>query len=282
MSKNNDEIWFYSIIFTIFSVFIAGFSAIFAKEMPNIIEYERALLFIGAVSFVVAFIILKNFSKPLYKRNELLDFTLKETLHELNIPIATIKANAQMLKKEIFDDKNLKRIERIELATTKLLERYRELEYYIREEIGNIELETFEADKIIEEIVAEFDEIKGNAEILLELEPTILEIDKIGFERVVRNLIQNSIKYSKSDSKIDIKLKNGILEVSDNGEGMDEITKLKALELYYQGPHKKGGFGIGLSFIGNFCANYNLGLRIESKKGVGTKVTINFSSCHKM
>ena len=56
----------------------------------------------------------------------------KETLHELNLPISTIVTNTQMLSKSISDEKNLKRIGRINTACDMLKDRYNELDYLIK------------------------------------------------------------------------------------------------------------------------------------------------------
>ncbi len=274
--KKDDALWFYSMAIAVFCVLISGLSAYFGKELLEGIPLERLLFFIGIVGFIFGFYILKRFSQPLFRRNELLDFTLKETLHELNIPIATIKANAQMIKKLLQDEASLKRLERIEKATENLIAHYKELDYYIRQEIGGVEMEAFSAKEVIIESLSLFEN-----KIEATLDDGWLNIDKIGFERVIKNLIQNSIKYSKNESEIVVIFKDGLLEVHDSGMGMDEVTRLKALEQYYQGSNSSEGYGIGLSFVGNFCASYNLPLKIESKKDVGTRVFIDFRNYFK-
>ncbi len=52
-------------------------------------------------SLIVFLSFSKNILKPLLKSDENLQKQLKETIHELNIPVSTIKMNTQMLKKKI-------------------------------------------------------------------------------------------------------------------------------------------------------------------------------------
>ncbi len=56
----------------------------------------------------------------------------KETLHELNLPISTIKTNSQMIKKNLTNEKALKRLARIDSACLMLQQRYNELDYMIK------------------------------------------------------------------------------------------------------------------------------------------------------
>ena len=49
-----------------------------------------------------------------------------DIIHELNIPLSTIKANTAMLKKTMEDEKSLKRIKRIEDASVRLKKLYDE------------------------------------------------------------------------------------------------------------------------------------------------------------
>ena len=62
--------------------------------------------------------------KPLFKSDEKLEQSIKETIHELNIPVSTIKMNTQLLQKTITDEKSIKRLERINQASNNLLKLY--------------------------------------------------------------------------------------------------------------------------------------------------------------
>ena len=53
---------------------------------------------------------------PLHEYVKNLQNLSKETLHELNLPISTIKSNSQMLRKMLDDEKSQKRIKRIDIA----------------------------------------------------------------------------------------------------------------------------------------------------------------------
>ena len=92
---------------------------------------------------IVGLIIFLSFSmtvlKPLFKSDEKLELSIKETIHELNIPVSTIKMNTQLLEKTITDEKSQKRLERIKQASNNLLKLYENMEYNIKKEIDKID-----------------------------------------------------------------------------------------------------------------------------------------------
>jgi signal transduction histidine kinase len=200
----------------------------------------------------------------------------KETLHELNLPIATIKTNSQMLQKNIENEKDIKRLQRILSASNMLQERYNELDYMIKTHTTKEIDEEFYLDDLVRERREFLQGIYPNKKISLELEKTQIFNDKIGLGKVIDNIIDNGVKYSPNSDKIDIFLKDKKLTVQDYGQGMDENEVLKVFDKYYQGDSDAQGFGIGLSLVKRFCDKQNIKLSIDSKPTLGTKIILEF------
>jgi signal transduction histidine kinase len=202
----------------------------------------------------------------------------KETLHELNLPVSTIKTNSQMLKRNLEDAKSLKRIDRIESACDMLQERYNELEYMIKmQSRENIE-EPFLLNDLIEERVAFVSRVYPHMEFVLSLRRVELKSDKKGLSKVIDNIIDNGVKYSKASKKIDIRIEKSSLFVQDYGIGMDEVELLAIFDNYYQSNANMQGFGIGLSMVKRFCDKNNILLSFHSKKEHGTRVELDFKN----
>jgi len=118
----------------------------------------------------------------LLKSDRELKNMVDETLHELNTPIATIQANLTMLKRSISDEKNLKRLNRIEEASKNLTKLYESIEYEIKENIEQIEETNFDLKDIIENSISKFDEIKKEITITNLVPPVKITTDKNGFK----------------------------------------------------------------------------------------------------
>jgi len=233
------------------------------------------LLFFIAVSGVF---IVKLAVDPLSEYVIHLQNLSTETLHELNLPISTIKTNTQMLRKSLENEKSLKRIARIDTACEMLQERYNELDYLIKMQSNEKIRETFRIDTLVQERVGFLAKLYPQIKINTELQ--ILEIhgDKKGLIKVIDNIVDNGVKYSQNSTKIDIKLEDATLCIQDYGIGMDETELLQIFDTYYQSNKNMQGFGIGLSMVKRYCDANHIELRFVSEKNVGTTVNLKFKN----
>ena len=214
--------------------------------------------------------------EPLREHFNNLERFTKETLHELNLPINTITANTNMLKKSVSDDKSIKRIARIDTAAKMLQERYEELDYLIKKQMQRELIETFEVSQLLLQRIDLLKSLYSNFEFETELDMLKISADKLGLQKVIDNLIENAVKYSKNSHKITLRLKDDTLEIIDYGDGMDEVELLNIFDRYYQNDATMPGFGIGLGLVKSYCDRYKILLHVRSKKHKGTTVSLNF------
>lgn len=214
--------------------------------------------------------------EPLIESMQELNAFSKETLHELNIPIATIKMNTQLLQKNLDNEKNLKRLSRINEASLMLELRYKELDYLIKKQSYMDVLEEFNVDELIHSRVESLSSLFLGVNFELNLESFRVKVDKIGLSKVLDNIIENSIKYSDKPVHIIIELHESLLSIKDSGAGMDELTLLKLFDDYYQKDRSSKGYGIGLSMVKRYCDANKIALHVTSSLGVGTSISLNF------
>ncbi len=200
----------------------------------------------------------------------------KETLHELNLPISTIMTNSHMLKKNMDDEKSIKRLLRIESACNMLTQRYNELDYMIKTQTMQEIKESIELNELINERVDFLKSVYPHITFNLSLEPSSIIGDKIGLGKVIDNIIDNGVKYSPKSDKIDIKLKDYTIHIRDYGCGMDEVELLQVFDNYYQSNENMKGFGIGLSMVKRFCDQHGILLSLKSTPQIGTTVLLKF------
>ncbi|MCF6310739.1 MAG: HAMP domain-containing histidine kinase [Sulfurimonas sp.] len=213
---------------------------------------------------------------PLAQHVNNLENLSKETLHELNLPISTIKTNIHMLKKNIDNEKDLKRTSRIERACDMLEQRYNELDYMIKLQSSNIKNESVKLDELVQQRVEFLKPLYPHVNFSIDLISKQINNDKAGLSKVIDNLIDNAVKYSPNSTKIDITLKNNELSIQDYGCGMDEVELLQIFDNYYQSNDNIQGFGIGLSMVKRFCDANGILLNFKSQPNVGTTVILKF------
>jgi len=220
------------------------------------------------------YVISTHLLAPKVQLDESLSQLSSEILHELNIPLSTIRANSSMLKKRLQDEKNLQRLARIESSSLRLERLYKELVYSIKKEIHPVGKELFSLEKLLHERI-EVLEAFGRNRFDLKMEECLLKADKIGFEKMIDNLLMNAMKYSPKNSPVTISLQNDLLTITDRGIGMDETQLLRVYERYYQGDSKKEGEGIGLALVKAYCDEENIDIQIQSQKNSGTTIFLD-------
>lgn len=236
---------------------------------------------IAFLAFIVSLgmgkVISKVAMEPLKEYFNHLDRFSKETLHELNLPINTITANLSMLRKTNSDEKSIKRLERIEMATVMLKERYNELDYLIKKQMEQESIETFEIGELLDERLAFLKPLYPDAQWEVTAQLCQVTLDRKGFAKVIDNLIDNGVKYSPSSACITISLHDDTLSICDQGFGMDEMTLVRIFDRYYQNDSTMAGYGIGLGLVKRYCDRYKIGLHVRSQLDEGTCVTLELN-----
>ncbi len=226
------------------------------------------------------YIISSHLLAPKAELDANLSILSSEILHELNIPLSTIKANSTMLKKRVKEDeKSLQRLNRIEASSVRLERLYRELVYSIKKEIHPIEKERLLLEPLLQERIETL-EAFGRNRFALDVGEKSIKIDRIGFEKMIDNLLMNAMKYSSKESLIKVILKESTLMIIDEGIGMDETQLLRVYERYYQSDNRQEGQGIGLALVKAYCDDEGIEIQIQSEKGLGTSINLNLEKVH--
>lgn len=278
-SKKRDFLISISIIFTFCLVIILYlnyfFISKFGLNQDNFIYIIVPLIILGLAIFLSFSI---SILKPLFKSDEKLELSIKETIHELNIPVSTIKMNTQLLEKTIKDEKSLKRLERIKQASNNLLKLYENMEYNIKKEIDKIDKQEFFLDEIIKISIDKFDDIKKDTKILVDVPNITVKSDINGFIKTIDNLISNAIKYNlKENPIVEISYKNSILSIYNSGEKIDTKNLFIVFDKYFQENPSNDGFGLGLAMVKEFCDKNKILINIETTES-GNRFNLNLKN----
>jgi len=262
------------VVFTILIVLVVYnfITTRFSFNQDNFLPISLFVLILGGVLY---YFLSAQLFEPLFKSEENIENQIKETLHELNTPVATIQINSKILQKKESDEKNISRLKRIDNSCDILLNLYNQMEYNIKEQIDSVSIDEFDVDDIVEKSMIKHNDIKGDITISYEKKPFLIVADKNGFERVVDNLLSNAIKYNKKDGKIIITLEENTLKVEDTGVGIDTENLFHIFDKYYQENSLSSGIGLGLNIIKAYCDRYKIDIKIDSNKDEGTTFSLN-------
>ena len=117
-------------------------------------------------------------------------------------------------------------------------------------------------------------------DIKIEITAKELTIDKGLFERALRNVIENAIKYSPAQSKIDISVQslgaNIRIEVKDEGPGIAPEFQERVFDRFFRvetsrsRDQKVGGSGLGLALVKRIIQAHGGSVGVDSVVGQGS------------
>ena len=245
--------------------------------------YLFALLIILGILlmlFIFSLLLLKNFSAPFERMNKQLDNFIKDSMHEINTPLSIINLNADLFANKYGDNKYL---QRIKSASKTLATIYDDMDYLIKQGRVEHKIQEIEMGEFIQNRVDYFQAIANLKHITIntELETHLMyRFSKTKLQRIVDNTISNAIKYSSSQSSIEIKFykekSNLLFEVKDYGVGITNVDKI--FSRYYRENESKGGFGIGLNIVKDIIDEEGISLEVHSTVGEGTTFLYTFKS----
>ncbi len=106
--------------------------------------------------------------------------------------------------------------------------------------------------------------------------------DRDGIERVITNIISNSVKYTQDGGKIDVYVgfvhSDAYVKIKDNGIGIPQKDLGRIYERFYRVDKARsrmnGGTGLGLSIAKEIIEQNKGSIDIKSEEGKGTEVVI--------
>jgi len=199
--------------------------------------------------------------------------------HEFRNPIASIMGYAQTLE----DDKDIptplqeKFLHKIYNNGTKIEALLSRLVLWNKFESGEATLHptTFDIFNLAQEVKSVLEEKYTTREIIVEGESYVIEADRTLLDIVLKNLVENALKYSKEN--VSIFIANGTISIEDKGAGIstEDISKVTK-KFYRSGTHSwDNSMGLGLSIVKNILALHQTKLEIKSEEEKGS--TFSFS-----
>lgn len=146
-----------------------------------------------------------------------------------------------------------------------------------------LDIASFDINKTIRQTGATFEGICKTKKITLSLDfaeqSIYVDADISKIQQVLYNLLDNAIKFSHSNSHIDIttKIKNEkvFITIKDYGIGIPKESIKKVWERFYKTDASRGkdkkGTGLGLSIVKDIINSHNENINVISTEGVGTE-----------
>jgi signal transduction histidine kinase len=220
--------------------------------------------------------------------NELQRQFVSMASHEFRTPLAIIDSTAQRLKKSanrLSSEEVLKRIDKIRNAVVRMTRLMESTLTAARLDEGKIAVEMHPCDigQIITEVCLRQQEISKDHIISYEMDglPDSIKADASALDQILTNLLTNAVKYAPGEPNIQVSAHGAgdlvIIQVSDQGLGIDEDDMPNMFERFYRAKTSSGivGTGIGLNLVKTLVEMHGGIVSIDSKKGEGITFTVS-------
>lgn len=210
--------------------------------------------------------------------------------HELKTPLQSIMGSAELIENNLVKQNDIPSfVKNIRFEAQRLVVLIDDMiRLSALDEKQELEFESVDLYEVSQKCVSELKALAAekNVEVSLEGEAVCINgVYRLTYE-IVRNLLENAIKYNKENGYAKISVKkdgnNVILNVSDNGIGIGKEHIMRIFERFYRvdksRSKKIGGTGLGLSIVKHAADCLGAEINLESNIGEGTSVTVKFKA----
>ena len=213
--------------------------------------------------------------------------------HEFKTPISSIKLASDYLltDKSINDNERLNKyvniIKQQNVRLNKQVEKVLNLARLEKDQFklkkDSLNLQNFIQNVVTQESIR-YENKNGSIDLELVNDPIYLEADKLHFNNVLSNILDNALKYCIDEPSAKVTLTSNTnsaqLTISDNGIGISKENQKKIYNKFYRVPtgdvHDVKGFGLGLFYVKQICDSHGWKLKLHSEEKKGTSIIINF------
>lgn len=211
-----------------------------------------------------------------------------DAAHELRTPMTALKTQAQLALEMTEPQEQRKAMENVIISVNRSIHVIQQLLTLSR--LDHEEKLNDAAQANLENICAELiafiypQALEKNIDIELINETTqpIIFANDAALGILLRNLIDNAIRYSPNNARIEVKIKEHhnhiLLQVIDNGPGIPEEYRDKAFDRFFRVlGTKQTGSGLGLAIVKQITDLHKAKIHLQtSESGQGLTVTIVF------
>ena len=237
----------------------------FVTNMPEA-EYKEMYIDDGNDELYKLSLQIEGMRQTILKDESIKQAMLQNVSHDLKTPIAVIRSYTEAIEDGVE-----------ELSSTKvILEQCDKLEKKVKNfiEFNRLEFLNEEANdaikvkEIISKIVRAHKHIV-HVDIIEDLDETVFYGRYENLYTVCENIIENAVRYAVSVIKIT--LKDGVLEIYNDGKHIDEKFIKEGFKPYEKG--SEGKFGLGMSIVSRTLDIFNMKLEVRNED-VGVTFTI--------
>jgi two-component system, OmpR family, sensor kinase len=209
---------------------------------------------------------------PLRNALKLTEEFVKDILHDFNTPLAALRLNLGMLRRELGAHPKVGRME-------EGIERIIALQSNLRSYLNDyaLEEETIDLDALLHSRVAWFGKLYAPLPFNFQSDGTVaIRGNREVLTRILDNLLDNAGKYNVKGGSVTVILNASpaAVTVADTGRGIQYPDRV--FERFYK-EHERG-MGIGLHIVKKLCDALGVTVSVESELGAGSRFRLDLET----
>ena len=274
-----------------YAVIMTNISQLEQTSEKNEGQIALVMICFWGISLFASLFLARLSVKPLLESMQKQKAFVENASHELRTPLAVLqnrletlfrKPEATIMESSESIASSLDEVRNMKLLTTNLLNIARRVDG-LKPEIDEIDPSFFDQTFSNFEIIAEENAKVFRGENRVD---KIISSDKILLKQLMTILYDNALKYTDEDGeigfKVQLKDKNLLIKVLDNGPGIPDEDKKRIFDRFYRvdkaRTRQKGGFGLGLSLAKQIVEAFKGNIQVRDNKPRGTIFEVKLST----
>ena len=242
--------------------------------MRDILRFLLLDLIILIPFYFMARVYVRETLEPVRDNLDTMTHFVHDAGHELKTPLAIISGNLQLLRDSKKPDMTLvdESIATVESMTDSIQWLLELADLKLPDKKNKVSLKWL-VDREIEILSWSYDTITVQNNIP---QKTIANASEKHLSILIRNLLENAMKYNKKDGTANISFEKNTLTITDTGIGIAPEEKDRIFDRFYRANAGggKSGSGIGLTLVDRITKLYGWKISVESEVGIGTKISV--------
>ncbi len=206
---------------------------------------------------------------------------VSDASHELRTPLTSVQANldALALGERLPEQERARILAAAQAQLRELGLLVTDLVDLSKNEVEELELEDLRLDLAAAAAIERARMHAPRSRFVLDAEPSLVRAAPARLDRAIANLLDNAVKWTPpgaSAAPIEVRVREGTLEVRDHGPGIAEEDLPRVFDRFYRAPAARGlpGSGLGLAIVRQTAEAHGGAVQARNDPAGGARLTL--------
>jgi two-component system, OmpR family, sensor histidine kinase MprB len=203
---------------------------------------------------------------------------VSDASHELRTPLTSVQANldALALGDALSPQERARAVASAQAQLRELTVLVGDMVDLSKTEVEEVEVEDVRLDLAAAEAVERARLHAPECTLSLDVEPCMVRAAPARLDRAIANLLDNACKWNPPSDPIEVRVRNGRLEVRDHGPGIDPEDLPRVFDRFFRSPAARGrpGSGLGLAIVRQTAETHGGAVHAVNDPGGGARLIL--------